>query len=237
MRIRAHAFLLVLTTAMGCAGTVPVPMVQVPLFRRRGEGEAGFVMGPASRRPEIGGSVRYAATDSLRVGASVSGARGPALSRDGETDPSEQAPKLFADGFVGGEWGGFAFRYGALAGSGYGLRSALADCSTPSRSAAPCSALGAAAAQSAFVRSYGQLHLAFAPPGPLAVSVALRVPVVVELPEERARRSTELGTEVALTQTLRLSRLRVDLQPLWSRTRGFAFHLALLLRFDVGAAD
>jgi hypothetical protein len=215
-----------------CAGTVPAPMVQVPLFRRAGEVEAGLVMGPATRRPEIGGTVRAAATDWLRLGASVSGAGGPMVSHGDTFDPRDHAPRLFADGMVGAEWGGLVFRFGLLAGAGYGRRDTV-RCGTlgaSPRFQASCSE-ARADGDSSFVRSYGQLHFAFAPPGPLAASLALRVPVVVELPHGAAARRTELGSEVALTQTVRFRYLRLDLQPLWSQTRGFAFHVALLLRF------
>ncbi|MDB4972700.1 MAG: hypothetical protein JWN48_1041 [Myxococcaceae bacterium] len=234
--------LVVLATASlwlaACAGTVATPMVQVPLLRRKGEGEGGLVLGPASRRPEIGGTLRYAATDTLRVGASVSGARGPAVAQGGPVETREQAPKLFADGFLGAEWGGLVLRFGALAGSGYGVRSAFSErCASSEGVVVSCVPAGSVGTDSRFVRSYGQLHLAVSPPGPLAVSLAVRVPVVVELAHEQQARKSELGTEVALTQTLRLRHLRLDLQPLWSRTRGFAFHLALLFRFDAGADE
>lgn len=228
------AMLSVCCGLLGCGGTVATPMVQVPLFQRRGQGEAGFVMGPGSRRPELGGTLRYAATDQLRVGGSVSGASGPALVLGGR-DARDQAPKLFADGFLGAEWGGFALRFGALLGSGYGVRvSGGAGCTSRLGSESACTVGASPTLQTRFVRSYGQLHMGFAPPGPLAVSLALRVPVIVELDHPSAARSTEVSTEVALTQTVRFRHLRLDLQPLWSRTRGFAFHLALLFRFDAG---
>jgi hypothetical protein len=209
-----------------------MPMVQVPLFRRQGQGEAGLVMGPASRRPEIGGTLRLAATDTLRLGASLSGARGPAAVRSDIRSARDQTPTLFADGFVGAEWGGLLLRFGALAGAGYGIRPLTARrCATTSALAPTCDPFDSSQEQRRFVRSYGQLHFAVAPPGLLAVSLAVRVPVVVELAEGGGASRTELGTEVALTQSLLLPRLRLDLQPQWSRTRGFAFHLALLLRF------
>ena len=217
---------------IACAGTVPVPMVQVPLFRQRGEAEAGLVMGPASRRPEIGGAARYAATETLRVGGSVSAAGGPSVPRGEARDPRDQAPRLFADGFLGAEWGGLVIRYGALVGSGFGLRGASGSrCVASASGERTCMGPVGAAQEARFVRSYGQLHMALAPPGPLAVSLAVRVPIVVELEHDGLSRSSEVGTEVALTQTVRFRHLRLDLQPLWSRTRGFAFHLALLLRF------
>jgi len=234
MRSTALRALLILLSSclVACGGTVPIPMVQVPLFRRQGQGEAGMVFGPGSRRPEIGGGFRYAATDTLRVGASISGARGPAPTRI--SDPRDQAPRLFADGFVGAEWGGLVMRFGAMAGSGYGLRTTqTSQCAVDDAEMnVACVSRSRATSDRGFVRSYGQLHLAFAPPGPLAASLAVRVPVVVELPNDAAQRSTELGTEVAFTQTILLPHLRLDLQPLWSRTRGFAFHLGLLFRFD-----
>lgn len=204
-------------------------MVQTPLFSRRGQGEAGLIVGPGSRRAELGGTVRYALTDTLRLGGSVSGAGGNTVAYVGERD---QTPKLYADGFVGAEWGGLVFRLGALAGAGYGLRAPAArTCGAASDVSVVCTA-DERRPSAAFVRSYGQLHIGLAPPGPFAISLALRVPVVVELADEQRAGGYELSSEVALTQIIRLGRLRLDLQPLWSSTRGLSFHLGLLFRFE-----
>jgi hypothetical protein len=228
---KTHRFsLAALLLCAACGGSVATPMVQTPLFRRRGQGEAGLIVGPGSRRPELGGALRYALTDTLRAGGSVSGAGGKAVATGGERD---QTPKLFADGFAGAEWGGFVFRLGALAGAGYGLRApAPRSCRTNPDASVVCVADARREDEGAFVRSYGQLHVAVAPPGPFAASLAVRVPVVVELADEQRARSHELSSEVAFTQTVRLGRLRLDLQPLWSSTRGLSFHLGLFLRFE-----
>ena len=210
-----------------------MPMVQVPLLRRAGQVEAGLVVAPASEQPELGGAVRVAATDYLRVGGSISGAtrhdRGAVRERGGHY---ESTPTLFGDGFFGAEWGGFFVRYGVLAGAGYGRRRLSArGCITSSEAVACVPHEDQRLRDAAFVRTYGQLHIALAPPGPLMTSFAVRVPVVVDLPDENLRRHTDLDTEFALTQTLQLRYLRVDLQPQWSSIRGFAFHVAFLFRF------
>jgi len=227
--IRRLILLLTVMASVACGGTVATPMVQVPLLRQRGEGEAGLVVGPASRRRELGAAFRYAATDRLRVGASLSSASGRSYGRD----TRDLAPRLFADGFVGAEWGGLALRLGALAGAGYGLRPGSARvCRSDASEQVVCNTTSAE--QTQFVRAYGQLHIAIAPPGPFATSLAVRVPVVFELDDREQTPTEVLGTELALTQTLRLRSLRLDLQPLWSRTRGFSFHVALMFRFDAG---
>ena len=211
-----------------------MPMVQVPLQRRAGQAEAGLVVAPASEQPALGATARVAATDHLRVGASISGA----TRRDRTDVPArgsehEGTPRLFADGFVGAEWGGFFVRYGVLAGSGYGLRRQSTRRCVATADPAPCTQRQEQRLHDAsFVRSYGQLHIALVPPGPLMTSFAVRVPVVVDLPDANLPRETTLDTEFALTQTVQLRYLRVDLQPQWSSIRGFAFHLAFLFRFS-----
>lgn len=202
-------------------------MVQVPLLRRAGEGEVGLIVGTAKQQPEIGGTLRIAPTDHLRVGAAVL-----AATRDEErafvSGASHATPKLFGDGFVGAEWGGLIMRFGALAGSGFGERRARdAGCRLPAEG----SCVPVLSRDQSYVRSYGQLHIAVAPPGPLVGSLAVRVPVVVELPAEDRGRHTRVGAEVALTQSVTLRHVRLDLQPLWSKLEGFAFHLGLLFRF------
>lgn len=226
-----HRFwLAALLACAACGGTVATPLVHTPLFQRRGQGEAGLVVGPGSRRAELGGTVRYALTDTIRLGGSVTGAGGNTVARG---DLRDQTPKLFVDGFAGAEWGGLVFRLGALAGAGYGLRAPAArTCGADTDPSVACTADERRGPDGAFVRSYGQLHIGLAPPGPFAVSLAVRVPVVVELADERSGRDHELSSEVALTQIIRLGRLRLDLQPLWSSTRGLSFHVAVLLRFQ-----
>jgi hypothetical protein len=195
-------------------------------MRRAGEAELGLVAGTARQQPEIGGMLRIAPTHHLRVGAAIAAATHSAESAFTH-GASRDTPKLFADGFVGAEWGGWIVRYGALVGSGFGSRSVRnAGCPLPAQDrCVPALARGAQ-----YVRSYGQLHLAVAPPGPLVGSLALRVPTVVELAGEGRDRHTRVGVEVALTQSVMLRYLRLDLQPMWSKLEGFAFHLAFLFR-------
>jgi hypothetical protein len=201
---------LVLAGCGACASTVGAPLVHVPLMRRAGQAEAGLIVGTGSRQREVGGTLRAAATDHVRVGGSVSGT----MMRDEDrvaNQRSRASARLSADGFLGAEWGGLLFRFGALAGSGYGKRSER---------------------RGETVRSYGQLHMALAPPGPVALSLAVRVPVLVALAREDMPRRTEVGTEVALTHSFILRHFRLDLQPLWSRLDGFAFHLSFLFRLE-----
>ena len=231
---RLASYWLGLACCIGCAGSAPMPMVQVPLLRRAGQVEAGLLVAPASEQPEIGGTVRAAATEHMRLGASISGAtrrdRGDVPARGSE---DEGTPRLFTDGFLGAEWGGFLVRYGVLAGAGYGLRRQSTRRCVASDPVVPCMPLEALRLHDAsFVRAYGQLHIALAPPGPLMTSFAVRVPVVVDLPDQGLARETALDTEFALTQTVQLRYLRVDLQPHWSSIRGFAFHVAFLFRFS-----
>lgn len=218
---------------VGCVGTAPVPMVQVPLLRRAGQIEGGLGVAPTSEEPSLGAIVRAAPTDAMRVGASVSAAtrQAPAQIAERRRVP-EGTPRLFADGFFGGEWGGLFIRYGLLAGAGYGLgRGAIRDCP----GACPSSA-GVRMRNREFVRSYGQMHIALAPPGPLMTSFAVRVPVVVDLPDAGLSRRTTIDTEFALTQSAQLRYVRVDVQPQWSTLRGFALHLAILFRGAVQRA-
>jgi hypothetical protein len=205
-------------------------MVQVPLMRRAGEAEAGLVVGTAKQQPEIGGTLRVAPSDHVRIGASIAAAT-RSEERAFVSGASRDTPKLFGDGFVGAEWGGWIFRYGALVGSGFGSRSMRGSgCRLPAQGAC----VPASASTQQYVRSYGQLHLAVAPPGPLVGSLAVRVPAIVELPGEARGRHTRVGVEVALTQSVMLRHVRLDLQPLWSRIEGFAFHLSFLFRFQPG---
>lgn len=213
--------------ASGCAGTHAASMMQVPLLTRAGQTEGGLVFRPASPRNEIGGLVRFAATDQLRVGGSVMGA----TRRHADAGRSDGAhyPSLLAEGFFGAEWSTLFMRFGGLLGSGYGASDlTVARCRAVGADRA-CARDDVAFVRTRYVRSYGQLHFGLAPPGPLAVSLAVRVPFVIDLERERSRES-DVSTEVGFTHSLMFRYLRFDLQPMWSRAQGFTLHLALLIR-------
>jgi hypothetical protein len=221
------ALTLLLLGSWGCAGTHAAPVMQVPLFTRAGQTEGGLVFRPASPRNEIGGLVRFAATDQLRVGGSVVGA----TRRHADAGRSDDAhyPSLFAEGFFGAEWSTLFMRFGGLLGSGYGASElSIARCRSVGADRA-CAREDDASIRTRYVRSYGQLHFGIAPPGPLAVSLAVRVPFVIDLERERSRES-HVSTEVGFTHSLILRYVRLDLQPMWSRAQGFTLNLALLLR-------
>lgn len=203
-------------------------MVHVPLFTRAGQGEAGLMFRPASPRSEVGGTVRLAVTDELRIGGSASGAT--RRRSDGFGDDETRYPSLFADGFLGVEWSTLFLRFGGLVGSGYGVSEVTTARCVGAVERAFCSREQRVGARTRYVRSYGQLHMGLAPPGLFAVSFALRVPFVVDLENERSREGN-VSPELAFTHSLLLRYLRFDIQPLWSRAQGFTLHLALLLRF------
>ena len=222
------ALLFFIATCCACAGSQRTPPLHVPLFTRAGQGEAGLIFRPASPRSEVGGTIRLAATDELRLGGSVAGAT--RRRSDGFGDDETRYPTFFADGFLGAEWRGLIFRFGGLVGSGYGASEVTtARCAAlPERSV--CPRTERLAARTRYVRSYGQLHVGLVPPGIFAAAFAVRVPWVVELADEPSREGN-VSPEIAFTHSILLRHLRFDLQPIWSRAQGFTLHLALLLRF------
>jgi hypothetical protein len=222
------ALVVALALLAGCTGTHMAPMVHVPLQTRSGQVEGGLVFRPPSPRSEIGGVVRIAATEHLRVGASASGAM--RRESNGYAEQETRYRTLFADAYLGLEWSGLLFRLGGLVGSGYGASEVTtARCDDP-RVGSACARGERLHARTRYVRSYGQLHAALAPPGPFAVSLALRVPFVVDLASEPSREGAT-SPELAFTHSLLFRHLRFDLQPMWSRAQGYTLHLALLLRF------
>jgi len=232
MASRAFALSLVVLLVGACAGSHRAPMMQMPLFTRRGQTEAGLMVRPASPRAEVGGVVRVAATEHLRLGASVSGAtRRSDDERLYDGARLRLSSSLYTEGFVGAEWSGLLFRYGALVGSGYGSTQYAARTCSAQGLASGCVPVASEARAFRYVRSYGQLHVALAPPGPLLVGLAVRVPFVVDLSRGTSAES-DVGPELGLLHALAFRHLRLDLQPTWSRAQGFAFHLALLLRFQ-----
>jgi hypothetical protein len=220
-----------------CAGANLTPMVQVPLLRRAGQIEGGVSVRPSSPRAEVAGVIRAAATSHLRLGASVGGATRRQQSSSFVGADREPHRALQAEGFVGTEWGGLLFRFGALLGSGYASSERVSDVCIAGPGMPGCVRRQRRVLTTRYVRSYGQLHVALAPPGPLATALALRIPFVADLSESGSAREADVSPEVALTQSLILRHLRLDLQPVWSRAQGFTFHLALLFRADVGERD
>jgi hypothetical protein len=220
---------LLIVSLSGCVGSGTAPMIQAPLFRRAGQVEGGLTWRPTPAGAELGAAVRGAVTDQLRVGGSLSTtSRG----QSDRIDASARHPALYTEGFFGAEAGGLLLRFGALLGSGFGQQQ---------RFASACAGLPARACQAdgrlmrdRYVRGYGQLHVGIAPPGLLSASLALRLPVIIDVADELPRRRTRVTSEVALTHSFTFRFLRLDLQPLWSRDQGFTFHLALLFRFTPG---
>jgi hypothetical protein len=228
-RGRRLLLLLLVSLCPACVGSHMAPMLQVPMFTRAGQSEAGLSFRPSSPRSEMGGVVRVAATDQLRLGASVSGAT--RRRSGGFGGDARRYPTLLAEGFLGVEWSTLLFRFGALAGSGYGHSEFTTRSCVEGRTVSPCSREPHVSARTRYVRSYGQLHFGLAPPGLFAASLAVRVPFVVDL-EDAPSREADVSTEVGFTHSLLLRHLRFDLQPMWSRAQGFALHLALLLRLQ-----
>jgi len=217
-------------SVVGCAGTHRAPLVQVPLLTRAGQVEGGFAARPLSPRSEMAGVVRVAATSYLRLGGSVTGAVRHPEERIGASGSLRLSSALLAEGFVGAEWGGLLFRFGGLLGSGYGFTrlAGRRDCSTgvPDDACTPGEPLRR---EHRYVRSYGQLHAAVAPPGPLRVALAMRVPFVIDL--EEASRESDVSPEFAIVHALVLRNVRLELTNVWSHAQGFALHLGLLLRY------
>lgn len=217
----------------GCGGANLAPLLHVPLMRRAGELEVGVGLRPSSPRAEVAGVLRAAVTDHLRVGASAGGATRVRADDQGE-DLHVRHKALHAEGFIGAEWGGLLFRVGALAGSGYGVSRHLTYHCVARDAAGRCETRARFSPETRYVRSFFQLHLALAPPGPLATAFVLRVPFVSDLSSSATAREADVSPELGLSQSLILRWLRLDLQGVWSDAQGAAFHLAVLLRFDAG---
>ena len=229
----------------GCIGSYMSPVAQAPLFTKAGEAELGVGLRALAPRRGLVAMARAAVTDHIRVGALASGAV-MSHSRDwGAFDGPNYAQRylgIYGEGFVGAEGAHRIFRYGGMAGAGYGesrrdykvCLMRAPDDGDDGFGKTACVKPAQRSVDARYVRSYAQLHFGLAPRGPFRLALGIRLPFVHDFVGQK----NLIGTvEGFVAPSLSLTRARIELQVLAAPNQRVTLNLSVLMRLGPGAAE
>ncbi|HEY6877881.1 MAG TPA: hypothetical protein VI299_07665 [Polyangiales bacterium] len=233
---------LVLWFVAGCVSSYPIPMAQAPLFTKAGETELGAAVRPLGPRRGMAAFVRVAATDHVRLGALVNGAV-LRHSRDwGFIDGPFYAKSLralYAEGFAGYEGSNRMFRYGALIGVGYGESSRSYERCLQREPRGGVDSFGPSACleertdhvSARYLRSYGQLHMGFAPNGGWRGAFGVRVPYIHDFENP----DPTVVPEGFVSNSVTFAPVRFELQVLAGAKQRISLGLSMMVRLGPGS--